>query len=308
MAELKELFERHQKLLLKFANTQIGRDFLGIKEKEQIVKLTSNSYHRLLAVQKDNLIIEGKFWESEKFAKKLALGLTSLDIINQFNLKALFHYLGLRREFIYPQILFTTTVFNPGTGEGRVYTYTSYTTWALAHDAVTGEGVLATCLLAADKYSANSWGVSRVFHPIDTSSIPDDNIITAATFYGYRDDTVVALSNTDLTSLDLVQSTQASDTALVVADFDALGTDVAGSVAFSATTDHTYFTIVLNATGRSWISKTGYTKLAIRVARDTANSAPTGVNEIGYQNRSGAYPPCLEVTYSSASGAFLAFL
>ena len=57
--------------------------------------------------------------------------------------------------------------------------------------------------------------------------------------------------------------------------------------------------ISLNATGRGWISKTGITKLGLRLAGDIDNSTPTGYNSLEIMSESSSYAPVLTITYSA---------
>lgn len=198
-----------------------------------------------------------------------------------------------------------TTNYYDAAGEGRGY-ISGVATWAAAHDTADAQGVTGHLNIYGTKVNDANWVISRGFLPFDTSALPDDAEITAATLYLYRDDsTGEAMASADAADLDLVQSSQASGTELVVGDYDTLGTTVTGSKVLSATSDLTYFSIVLDATGLTWISKTGYTKLGIRISRDTDNSAPTGNNVICCQTRGAANPPYLAVTYKDKGGSFL---
>ena len=67
-----------------------------------------------------------------------------------------------------------------------------------------------------------------------------------------------------------------------------------------------YRTITLNATGRGWISKTGYTKLGLREGHDAVDSAPSDSTFTGVQIQTADFTgtsrdPYLEVTYTSNS-------
>lgn len=62
---------------------------------------------------------------------------------------------------------------------------------------------------------------------------------------------------------------------------------------------NTYWNITLNSDGRSWINKTGMTKLVLRSQDDIDGTAPTGVERVYFNGPTSSYPPKLYLTYSN---------
>jgi hypothetical protein len=116
-------------------------------------------------------------------------------------------------------------------------------------------GALATASFATDNASATiyteaytGYAIHRAFLLFDTSSIPANARITAATLTLYKNAT--AISNGDLSSCCLVGSTPASNTAVQDVDFDQTGTTrLATDVTYASMTINTAFTFTLNADG-----------------------------------------------------------
>lgn len=163
----------------------------------------------------------------------------------------------------------TDVDYNTGAGDGHTYKNDS-ANWDTTHDATDSTSADYTST-TANLYAAFVGGVfhlTRVFLPFDTSGLDD-----AATIDGgvltVRCSSIVQNNGTHFDA-GVVQTTQASNTVLANADFDQCGavdgaTEGATRVAIT-TTGAKVFT--LNATGISWISKTGFTKLGIRTNQD----------------------------------------
>lgn len=142
----------------------------------------------------------------------------------------------------------------------------------------------------------------RGFGYFDTSSLPDAANITAATleFYIYSDDS----STSWLLYVQNGQPTYPHQPA-VAGDYlySHYGSD-GGS--FDVTSPGTgWKTITLNANGRSWISKTGTTKLALRSQHDIAADTPAGMDRLWiYSKEQGeSWAMKLSVTYNFGSGS-----
>lgn len=156
----------------------------------------------------------------------------------------------------------------------------------------------STWAIIGQAYSGGVYGVWRYALYFDTSSLPDDAIITSATLslYGYGD-----FSDTDFDiQIQSGMPTYPHDPA-VVGDYNySYYSDNGGSLSTSSFVLSAYNDITLSATGLTWISKTGATKLMIRSSRDINGNTPTGSETIyvyTYEQGSG-YRPKLEVTYS----------
>lgn len=168
----------------------------------------------------------------------------------------------------------TTTV------DGRALRHTAGT-WAAVRD---GNGTLAfdDNSTAADMVyletntSSQIAEIDRAFFLFDTSSIPDSNSITAATFSIYVNSK--SCTTVETCYVRLVASTITSNTAVAASDYQ--GT-VSNTTAFatdrqvSALSTGAYNDFSMNATGIAAISKTSVTKLGLRSNFDADNTSPT---------------------------------
>lgn len=158
--------------------------------------------------------------------------------------------------------------------------------------------------------NAWQWNIVCGFF-FDTSSLPDDAVISSATFSLCRRDTDVGAKSDGIGSsaLGLTAWSPVSDTNWVKSDRNTwastrLATDVpwASIAAAGSYTDWT-----LNASGIAAINKTGYTKLMTRINWDIDNTDPGGTgirNTIcGWQtgNTGQTSGPKLTVTYTLPS-------
>lgn len=182
-------------------------------------------------------------------------------------------------------------------------------TYSTARNAVTGESAFdspASETGAQHSLFGGIYYIRRAFFLFDTSSIPDTDTITEATFsYKLADNNG---NNADAThTAAVVSSSPASNTAISTADYDQVGSTSFGSSAYTGT-QNSYKDFSLNASGIANISKTGVSKFATRGTEDIANSAPTGLNQhnIFYADSAGTTSdPKLVVTHSAASSTFI---
>ena len=115
---------------------------------------------------------------------------------------------------------------------------------------------------------------TRAFLLFDTSSI-GSNVVSAAVFSFTSSQTTTSASELTWT---VVSSTPASNTELVAADYDNVGSTSFGSIEADSgvTTDSsTYNAITLNGSGEAAISTSGITKLAMRWEADRADAEPS---------------------------------
>ena len=207
-----------------------------------------------------------------------------------------------------------TVIFYPSAGDGFVNKNNA--SWDTTHDALTG---------ASANYIGNTFGVSsgkaslkykiqRVFLPFDTSFLPDNASITDAKLKVY----VTTKLNNDNDGDDfvtVVQATEPSVTALTTADYDLAGSinnptegiDTTERKDITNVPIKAYLVFNLNSTGKNWISKTGFTKLALREGHDVKDSPFIGID--GQSNSlttrtseysATTYDPILEVTYTTS--------
>lgn len=191
---------------------------------------------------------------------------------------------------VFPVYTDTTSTFYPdphpetSSVDGRII-YTSGTgeSWATVHAKTDGNAVFDDAASGAMVYSGKTagvgeWAIDRGVFLYDTSSIPDTDTISSGLFSLYLN----SIFNDDPDGNDfmrLVQSSPASNTALINADFDQVGAVVdptagAGDVDLDDMTLDQYNIWTMNATGLGWIDKTGITKLGVRDGHDAVNDEP----------------------------------
>lgn len=160
----------------------------------------------------------------------------------------------------------TTSTFYPHSSDGDIYA--TGAGFATVRAAATGT---VSNTNATELYGFYEGGASdelhRGFFHFDTSAIPDADTISAATFALVQTSSFVGTPEGGL-----VQSSAASDTSLATTDYNDLGS-TEGATRLTITSGATN-TWTLNSTGLTWISKTGYTKLGLRLGRDIDNSDP----------------------------------
>jgi hypothetical protein len=171
--------------------------------------------------------------------------------------------------------------------------------YSVARNAVNAETVESSSSGLSIGQALGSGGnylVQRSALFFDTSSLPDDTTIVAATLSlnGYADN-----SDTEF-DITVVDGSLLNDP-LVAGDYgDLLNQTTSGGVLNTLSfTTIGYNNIPLNAFGIGWISKTGMTKFGLRSSRDITNAEPFLVENVGvhaYEIGDG-YRPRLVVTY-----------
>jgi hypothetical protein len=191
---------------------------------------------------------------------------------------------------------------NPTTGDGYS-SVNGQATWAGARDAATGDDAPYTgtvIYIYGDKVGDNYY-VSRGFVPFNTSALTDDATVVSATLTFYVS-AFPAISR----NFHAVQTSQASTTQLITSDFNNLAFVSGGSTTVNSTGSKV---ITLNATGLSWISKTGVSMIGITTDKDINNTTPTdGDSNAQIYSSIGTTPPVLSIEYSLPSSGFLAIL
>ena len=178
----------------------------------------------------------------------------------------------------------TLTVFP--SSEGHVLRYYSYDTFSgirngAGTDAYNPTGGSAINLIGITTGpSTNNYQIlRRGFFAFDTSALTSAATVSSALFgvcpSGQYSGFPAAVNNN--LYIGVYTNAQASNTAVVAADYDKLGTTLqtTATKSFSSLTSDTPFTLTLNATGRGNISKTGTTKFGMRDSYyDATNTAP----------------------------------
>ena len=146
---------------------------------------------------------------------------------------------------------------------------TDYTT---AHNAV-GGAISSNSIKIGQFTAAGYFEIYRSYLIWDTSSIPDGATITSAIL------TLSGISDSSTTDFDIVVTNGQPTyphSPISTSDFDY--TKYSGNGGNVNTASIT--PITLNATGISWINKTGSTKLALRSSGDIASTSPSGLEYI----------------------------
>ena len=300
---MNDYFKQNQKGLLKLANSEIGREFLGIKDKAPIVKITSGSYHQLMDFVGDKPVIKATFFAGDiKIAK---------DLLPYFRREQEYQRLTDRQAlFHYSQVYLNVTTFNPtstavsgGVGRGNV----PQEAWTTIRSGAGNETEVTASVTHAivSGGATDQWTyLRRVITLFDTSSLTADATITAGVnTWGLY---VVSVADNFVQTIRMVTTTPASNTALVNADYaQAASSDVTQTTAektLASMTTSAYNDLTLNSTGDGNISKTGITKFGARYLSDINNTQPTWSASVNgnyvWQSEAGANPARLVVTYT----------
>lgn len=207
---------------------------------------------------------------------------------------------------VYPIRTDHPTDYTGNAADGFV-THSTSSSWSTCRNAADGTAVSKARSdqewVRTEYVSSTTYYCSRLFYAFDTSAIPDGDTVTNAvlnlyTEYKYNGD------NDGYDYSVVVESTQASSTDLTTADYDACGStkgsDQKDTDDIAADSWEPY---TLNATGLSWISKTGYTKLCLRHGHDLDNVTPEGRATHEFAPYESAYDPYLSVTTTSPATA-----
>lgn len=154
--------------------------------------------------------------------------------------------------------------------------------------------------------------IRRGASPVDTSALPDTATITAATVYVKAHATAKYDSySADARSyVSFVQSTQANGNSQTAADYSAISTTkITADMDIGTWTVNQWNTFAMNATGLSFISKTGYTKMCMLEGHDledTNFASPVAYNHSGViflssDNTGTSSDPYIAVTYDTTS-------
>jgi hypothetical protein len=186
----------------------------------------------------------------------------------------------------------TTSTFYPDASNIDGYVKNDGTVWSTVQGAASGNEVEDTASTAVTnaKLVGSTYSIRRGVTLFDTSSLPDTDNITAATYSLY----ITTTTNVDNDGLDYMSvvgvQAIASDTALNTADYDLVGSSIDNPTELHATTQRkdvssistsAYLDWSLNATGVAYISKTSKTRLGTREGHDMTDSAISAAGEQG---------------------------
>jgi len=163
-----------------------------------------------------------------------------------------------------------------------------------------GGSVSASAMIfyVGQKFDPMGYFIYKGFTFFNTSAIPDDATITSATLSLYGE---VDASDQDF--FLIIQNGQPASPHDPLQSDDYYHGNYSGNGGSLNTTGFSssgYNNITLNSTGRSWINKTGMTKLCLRSSRDINSIAPT-INEyvrIYTSEQGSGYKPKLIVVYT----------
>ena len=286
------LFKKYSLLVTWFANIGLGKDFLSLP-KGNIDLLLPNGF-QLITTQGGNEYERfSSFSTRAIYSPLLSPALRALDLylpyfsnfneVQRFFLNELGILRDLEAERLKRRILFTVSTFNPNADPETTSVDGTVTddapaadTWAGKHDAADGDNAsdIANVLVRITaSATTNRWDVIiRAFLLYDSSSLPDGDDISAANIQLWN----VSKSDQLSQSIDIITTTPASNTAIVVGDYDQVGTVLqATSLTIASITTSAYNTWTFNATGIGNISKTGISKFGARCSGDTTNTEPT---------------------------------
>jgi hypothetical protein len=186
-------------------------------------------------------------------------------------------------------------------------------TWAGARDATTAGGGIAdndTILLVRSYKSGANYGIIRSFTLFDTSALGDSDTIDSATVSLQPTGSGDGQDENASVDMVVVQTSPAADTSLTANDYDNLTFTSGGSLAWNnfigGDDVGVYQDITMNATGLTWITKTGVTKLGFISSLDLNSTDPTArsnANELCSADQSGTTCDPKLVVESTAGGA-----
>lgn len=267
----KLLFLKNQTLLKWFSNTNYGKGVLG-HGLDKVDLILPNAVFK-----KEGETYTAEFRTHDKYSKRLFYEYKPIW-------KA-FHWFDEHIANVYiPKLNLgfdTLTVFpdaNPESTsvDGRVWTENRLNNFSDIRNAASADQANDTSasdffvrLLAHASSSDQFAYLGRSLFLFDTSSLSSSATIDSSTisFFG-----TAKTNGLGANTFDVVSSAPASNTAVVVGDYDSLGTTVYGDVAYASYSTSAYNDITLDANGISNISKTGISKFGTRLGWDTDNS------------------------------------
>lgn len=279
-------FEHHQDLLLGMANTNYGRDLLCIpKEYPKICRIAKNCVQYVVSENANGTVTLcvdfriGAKWGNVIRSRWAAFNsYARYFVANEYVDKNTSPVVRFHRAVCaltltaYPDPNVETT-----TVDGFVEYYLDpgvFLTMNAASAANTANDSGANINgLQNSRGGATEYNLQRGFALFDTSSLTSGATISSAVFSLYGS----SKNNANSDSARMVTSTPASNTALVVEDWDQTGTvALANDITFASasTTGYNDFTM----TDLTAVSKTGVSKFGMRTTNDIAASAPTGSN------------------------------
>mgnify|MGYP003119213919 FL=1 len=280
----KQWFKFYQPSLLGLVNTDHGRDLFDISRDLPTIVEIGPWYYRWIIGKGE---YQSEFHSKAVYFRKLLHRWDEIvrDLEHPLFVPKTVLYKG--REYAVPMGGATTTKYpDADTESTSVDGHIGFAglddriDWSAARDddgsAVTqvrdSHGTInSTCFQRSGTWEDFTRGVFL----FDTSSIADDQVVSAAVFSFTSNQTTTSAS--ELT-WNVVSSAPASNTALVAGDYDSFGTASMGTIEADSgvTTDSsTYNDITLNSTGRAAVTVTGVSKFGFRWEADRADAEPS---------------------------------
>ena len=203
---------------------------------------------------------------------------------------------------VYPVTIDPTETYYTSASDGHL-SWTLTLAYDDAWSPATAENIDKTSitLQLGQHQSSGYYSIWRDYFYFDSSALPDSCVITSANLSLY--------CSTDYSDTDFSVTIQDGQPTyphnpLVVGDYSkAYYSGDGGNINTSTFVGAGYKNISMSATGLTWISKTGETKLCVRSNREIAGTTPTGKEYIlvHHYEKGVGYRPYLEVIYSTAS-------
>jgi len=236
--------------------------------------------------------------------------LSRLGLLKHGYDKDLLDFASLRAWFLQYAATYTG---NPrdtaATIDKRIY-FNTEGTWASLHDAATGTAVDdgPDSIRLTVGAGATTWTtMARYFATLDLTETGANADVTGSPTYGIF---ITAKTETLASqSLRLTPNTQASNDAVITADYDQLGTAAqATDLTIAGVTTSAVNNWTLNAAGIATLEAAagGIVKLGGRMVSDADNAEPTKVAskvaDISFHHGNGATPPLLTFEYTPVAG------
>lgn len=276
----KNWFRTHQKSLLWFANTRVGRWVLRINGKRSSV-----GKRRIIRIEPnaiwwgkragENLHLTAEFRTNEKFARRLYFAFKPVWWIMHFlDWLLLDRFEWMKRwNFGFATLTqYPWSIANDNPCDGYTGRTASNETFTAIRGGVGVSGSNSNLLtgLYAGSTSLRFNEMYRGIACFDTSSLTAGATISSATFSGYG---FLKFNNIGSDNLHAVSSTPGSTTSAPVStDYGAFGNTSFGSVSYAAFSTSGYNDFTLNASGISNISKTAISQFGTKLGWDISGS------------------------------------
>jgi len=188
--------------------------------------------------------------------------------------------------------------FTSDSSDGRIVKYAA--TYAVAHDSLTGTVYSPeTSGVLGQSFSAATYWIWRAYLYFDLTVMPSDANVTSAVL------SLNIKANVSATDFHVTiqngQPTYPHDPLESGDYYHASYSGNGGSRDTAEISSLGYWNITLNSDGRSWLSNSEPTKLALRSSRDISSTPPTGDEyvEVYWAEAGASYTPILYVTYTT---------